>query len=82
MCRGKYSETLVREWHRWDKERTSENDPVDVFGSDQLYCVFVLADGGTDLEHFELRCFDEARSLLLQVCDLSLVVLRVMQRMV
>lgn len=39
---------------------------------DQLYVVFVLADGGKDLEYFVLSDFDEARSLLLQVVDLLL----------
>lgn len=29
--------------------------------------VFVVADGGVDLEHFELRTFEEVRSILLQV---------------
>ena len=29
--------------------------------------VFVVADGGQDLEHFELRSFAEARAVLLQV---------------
>jgi serine/threonine-protein kinase haspin len=41
--------------------------------ADQLYCVFVLADGGADLEGFELRDAAEARALLLQV-TLSLAV--------
>lgn len=29
--------------------------------------VFVVADGGLDLEHYELRSFKELRSILLQV---------------
>lgn len=33
----------------------------------QLYIVFVVADGGTDLERFELRTLAEAKSILLQV---------------
>lgn len=33
----------------------------------QLYIVFVVADGGADLEHFELRTLAEAKSILLQV---------------
>ena len=44
----------------------SQNEAVDFFGGDQLYVVFVVADGGADLEHFEVRSFQEARSLLLQ----------------
>lgn len=33
----------------------------------QCYIVFVLADGGKDLESFVLLNFNEARSLLVQV---------------
>ena len=67
VCRGAYAPALLREWHAWDAARGSENEPVDCFGGDQLYVVFVVADGGADLEHFELRSFEEARSVLLQV---------------
>ncbi|KAL4423699.1 hypothetical protein ABPG75_001000 [Micractinium tetrahymenae] len=66
VCRGRYSEALRREWHRWDKENCSENEEVDIFGDDQLFVVFVVADGGADLEHFQLRSFEEVRSILLQ----------------
>jgi serine/threonine-protein kinase haspin len=41
--------------------------------AEQLYCVFVLSDGGGDLESFELRDAAEARALLLQTA-LSLAV--------
>ena len=67
ICRGCYAKALIKEWHRWDKVHASENDPVDAFPGDQLYVVFVVADGGADLEHFELRSFAEAQSILLQV---------------
>lgn len=68
VCRGAYSAALLREWHRWDEENESENEPVDCFEDreDQLFVVFVVADGGVDLEHFELRSFQEVRSILLQ----------------
>ncbi|KAK9813057.1 hypothetical protein WJX72_008207 [[Myrmecia] bisecta] len=67
ICRGAYAEALCREWHAWDARNESENDPVDDFPGDQLYVVFVVADGGADLEHFEVRSFKEAKSILLQV---------------
>lgn len=67
ICRGVYAEALTKEWHRWDRLHESENDPVDAFPGDQLYVVFVVANGGADLEHFELRSFQEAQSLLMQV---------------
>jgi len=29
VCRGPYTQELVRAWHKWDKAHGSENDPVD-----------------------------------------------------
>ena len=66
VCQGHYTEALRREWHAWDAAHGSENEPVDIFESDQLFVVFVVADGGSDLEHFQVRSFGEARSILLQ----------------
>lgn len=34
---------------------------------DQLYVVFILADGGKDLESFAIFNFEEVQSVLLQV---------------
>jgi len=67
VCRGSYSESLLAQWRRWDAENRSENDDPGMFPADQLYVVFIVADGGFDLESFELRGFAECRSLLLQV---------------
>ncbi len=67
VCRGAYAPALRAEWHAWDARVGSENDPVDNFPANQLYVVYAIANGGTDLEKFELRSFTEARSILLQV---------------
>ncbi|XP_024538404.1 uncharacterized protein LOC9657580 [Selaginella moellendorffii] len=64
---------LVRAWKKWDTQHNSENDQPLAFPEEQLYVVFVLADGGTDLESFELLNYEEVKSLLLQVV-LSLAV--------
>lgn len=66
VCRGKYSKTLTKEWHRWDKLHTSENEPVDGYGNNQLYVVFMASNGGVDLERFKPRSFNEIKSILLQ----------------
>jgi hypothetical protein len=39
VCRGRYAALLLREWHRWDEQFGSENDPVDIFGDEQLFVV-------------------------------------------
>ncbi|BDA51282.1 probable serine/threonine-protein kinase haspin at C-terminar half [Coccomyxa sp. Obi] len=66
VCRGRYAEALVDRWQAWDALNGSENDPVADFGADQMYVVFVVANGGEDLEHFQVHSFKEARSILLQ----------------
>ncbi|DBA71502.1 TPA: hypothetical protein ACH3X2_011289 [Trebouxia sp. C0005] len=73
ICRGRYAKSLIKEWHRWHDLHESENDAVDGFPGDQLYVVFVFADGGADLERFELRSFEESQSILLQTA-LSLAI--------
>ena len=67
VCQGRYADALRLEWHAWDETHSSENEAVDCFTGEQLFVVFVVADGGTDLEHFSVRSFEEARSILLQV---------------
>ena len=67
VCQGRYPKSLVKQWKKWDKKHRSENDCVDIFPAGQKYVIFVVEDGGQDLEHFDVQSFDEARSLLLQV---------------
>ncbi|KAK1293235.1 hypothetical protein QJS10_CPB17g00885 [Acorus calamus] len=67
LCQGTYDASLIRAWEDWDAKHGSENDHPKEFSEDQCYVVFVLADGGRDLESFVLLNFDEARSLLVQV---------------
>lgn len=69
VCRGQYPNRLLRLWDDWDgPEHRSENDRPDAFGCEQLYVVFVFADGGRDLERFEFTSADHAKTALAQVC--------------
>jgi len=70
VCRGPYDPCLISAWEDYDAKRGSENDHPKDFTSEQCYIVFVLADGGTDLESFALVDYNEARSLLVQVCTM------------
>ncbi|KAF3793275.1 Serine/threonine-protein kinase haspin [Nymphaea thermarum] len=67
VCQGAYEEFLIKAWQDWDLKHTSENDHPESFPKQQCYVVFILEDGGKDLESFVLKNFDEARSLLIQV---------------
>ncbi|KAJ3683895.1 hypothetical protein LUZ60_014122 [Juncus effusus] len=67
VCKGAYDVALIKAWENWDTENGSENDHPNEFKDDQCYIIFVLADGGKDLESFVLFDYNEARSLLLQV---------------
>lgn len=67
VCRGPYPQPFVKAWKAWDKRNKSENDPIAKHPKDQLYAVFAMADCGRDLEGYQLRGFDQARSMMLQV---------------
>ncbi|RWR76366.1 serine/threonine-protein kinase haspin isoform X1 [Cinnamomum micranthum f. kanehirae] len=67
VCQGAYDASLIKAWEDWDAKNGSENDHPKEFPEKQCYVVFILADGGRDLESFVLSNFDEARSLLVQV---------------
>lgn len=66
ICQGEYCPELIAEWNRWNDVFESENDPVDSFPPNQLYIIFVIENGGQDLSTFDLRNFNEAKSVLLQ----------------
>ncbi|XP_074576235.1 serine/threonine-protein kinase haspin homolog [Curcuma longa] len=66
ICQGPYDDGLISAWEDWDAVHGSENDHPKEFVENQCYIVFVLADGGKDLESFVLVNYDEARSLLVQ----------------
>ncbi|PKA65668.1 hypothetical protein AXF42_Ash013082 [Apostasia shenzhenica] len=66
VCQGSYCASLIRAWEEWDAKNNSENDHPKAFVEEQCYIVFVLADGGRDLENFVLQDFNEARSVLVQ----------------
>lgn len=68
VCRGPYPQSFVKAWKAWDKRNKSENDPIAKHPKEQLYAVFAMADCGRDLEGYQLRGFDQARSMMLQVC--------------
>lgn len=46
---------------------SSENDPLSGLPASQLYFMFAMADGGRDLEAYQVAGYDQARSALLQV---------------
>ncbi|KAH7314373.1 hypothetical protein KP509_21G000300 [Ceratopteris richardii] len=67
VCQGLYGRTLINAWEEWNVKHESENDHPSVFPKNQLYMLFVLADGGKDLESFHIASFAVARSILTQV---------------
>lgn len=57
ICRGRYSPSLYHERHRWLHQCDSTNLPetnvnMKNFDQQQFFNVFMMEDGGTDLEHF------------------------------
>ncbi|XP_072024895.1 serine/threonine-protein kinase haspin-like [Amphiura filiformis] len=63
---GRYPETLLTQWDKYDSRKGSENDRPDIFDDEQLYIVFEFADGGQDLESFEFNNLQQAISIFQQ----------------
>ena len=52
---SRYAPALLNAWNAWDKIHKSENQTPKIFPTHQPYMVFITADGGSDLEHFQVR---------------------------
>lgn len=67
VMRGVFPQALMDEWDAYEEERGSENERPEFYEESQLFAVIMLEMGGRDLEHFELRGWEEANSVFWQV---------------
>lgn len=71
---GRYPNHLLKLWHDFNDNDQSENDCPDVFGADQLYVVFELANCGLDLEATKLfKSAEQSFSAFKQVNNTTIV---------
>ncbi|KAK9354578.1 hypothetical protein V1523DRAFT_432373 [Lipomyces doorenjongii] len=63
VVKGKYSDILLLLWDEFDKANGSENSRPDIYEDDQYYCIIILNNAGTDLEHFEVKSWREAAAI-------------------
>lgn len=71
---GRYPDHLIDLWELYRDNYQTENDHPEIFGDDQLYIVFELANGGQDLEAFQFTNALQSKSAFQQV-GLSLFLL-------
>lgn len=71
VVRGEFPKKLLQLWDEYDStnEKKSENHRPDFYEDDQLYCIMVLNNAGTDLEHFELTSWLEAETIFWQTVN-------------
>lgn len=67
LVEGRYPAHLLDLWNDYDTRQGTENDCPDVFGDDQLYVVFELADCGSDLEAHVFKNAEQSFSAFKQV---------------
>lgn len=67
LVQGKYPAHLLSLWDDYDAEKESDNDRPDVFDSSQLYIVFELINGGSDLEAHLFKNAEQSYSAFKQV---------------
>lgn len=66
IVKGTYPETLLSEWDKFLRIRGSENLRPDMYSEDQLYCVIVQNNAGTDLERAQIGSWQDAESVFWQ----------------
>lgn len=73
LVEGRYPNHLLKLWHDYYICDQTENDCPDVFGEDQLYVVFELANCGLDLEANIFKNAQQSFSAFKQVNESILV---------
>lgn len=69
VVKGAYPDYLINQWDQYAENNKSENFRPDFYQEEQLYCIMVLSDAGTDLEHFALSSWLEAESVFWQTVN-------------
>ncbi|KAI5817178.1 hypothetical protein BZA77DRAFT_245542, partial [Pyronema omphalodes] len=67
VVRGSFPASLLQFWDEYDENHGSENERPDFYEDDQLFAIIGLENGGRDLEHTELRNWEEAEDVFWQV---------------
>lgn len=71
LVEGRYPANLLDLWNDFDTRQNSENDSPEVFGDDQLYVVFELANCGVDLEAHSFKNAEQSFSVFKQVSNIK-----------
>lgn len=66
---GRYPSHLIDLWELYRDNHGTDNDHPEIFGNEQLYVVFELANAGQDLEAFNFTNSLQTYSAFLQVCE-------------
>ena len=67
ITRGVFPSKLIDGWDSFEKKRGSENEDPRIYKKDQLYIVYYLANGGTDMESYEFKSAVESLSVFVQL---------------
>lgn len=67
LVEGRYPAYLLNLWNAYKKNHGTENESPEIFGDNQLYVVFELANSGLDLEAYEFKNADQSFSAFKQV---------------
>ncbi|KAK7207033.1 hypothetical protein BZA70DRAFT_234522 [Myxozyma melibiosi] len=67
IVKGEYPEHLLTLWDQYADLKESENERPDFYDEEQKFCIVMLQNGGTDLEHFKLKSWREAATVFWRV---------------
>jgi hypothetical protein len=64
--RGEYPSRLLRAWRDFARSKESENAEPSLYDGEQIFVLVLCGDGGKDLESFDLKSYDESKSMIVQ----------------
>lgn len=67
LVEGRYPSRLLALWNAYKENHGTENESPEIFGDNQLYVVFELANCGLDLEAYDFKNADQSNSVFKQV---------------
>lgn len=67
LVEGQYPSHLLALWNAYKENHGTENESPEIFGDNQLYVVFELANCGLDLEAYDFKNADQSYSAFKQV---------------
>lgn len=70
IVKGFYPKFLLNEWDKYSAAHGTENHRPDVYNNQQMYCIIVQSNAGTDLERYKIESWTDAECIFWQAVSI------------